>query len=151
MREEEKNGTTEFEDLDLASYDDKEYMDSDSADNASASMMDNAEDADKVMEQFMDEKQDSEEKAPVEADADASIAAEFEEMEKVLIIDGKKHKERKRRKRERTPGKKNWQCRRKNFLRRRLFQYSCSAARLRQVLFCSPPSCLCTCKKMMRK
>ena len=32
MREEEKNGTTEFEDLDLASYDDKEYMDSDSAD-----------------------------------------------------------------------------------------------------------------------
>ena len=98
MREEEKNGTTEFEDLDLASYDDKEYMDSDSADNASASMMDNAEDADKVMEQFMDEKQDSEEKAPVEADADASIAAEFEEMEKVLIIDGKKHKERKRRK-----------------------------------------------------
>ena len=105
MREEEKNGTTEFEDLDLASYDDKEYMDSDSADNASASMMDNAEDADKVMEQFMDEKQDSEEKAPVEADADASIAAEFEEMEKVLIIDGKKHKERKRRKKLSKQGK----------------------------------------------
>ncbi|MDE6565517.1 MAG: hypothetical protein K2L47_00450, partial [Clostridia bacterium] len=108
MREEEKNGTTEFEEfgeLDLASYDDKVYMDSDSADNASTSMADSAVDIENATDDLAEESQNSTEESAVEMDADAYIAAEFEEMDKVLIIDGKKHKERKRRKRLSKQGK----------------------------------------------
>lgn len=108
MREEEKNVANEFDEfdqLDLASYDDnKSYSASDEADKASAASNDNFA-SDKDVDKFMDSNAGEGNDQPANMDEDAVIAAEFEEMEKVMIIDGRKHKERKRRKKLSKEGK----------------------------------------------
>ncbi len=106
MREEERNSVDEFgefEELDLASYDEKVYASSEKEESATTEP---AIEPAKAVEDVVEESEDdSAKEAVVEMDADAYVAAEFEEMDKVYLINGKKCKERKKRKKLSKQGK----------------------------------------------